>query len=80
MIVVRNFYCIKTKKNWEKGQKYTGKRNDLKDTLMDEKDFEKAEAERLKNNEKIAKADAKRTKSIGQFGVAKHKALKKGKK
>lgn len=79
MIVARNFYCIKTKKNWKKGAKYTGKRKDLGDALVADKDFEKAEDERLKANEKIAKADDKRLKKIGQFGTAKHKAPK-GKK
>lgn len=76
-IVSRDFFCIKTKKNWKKGQEYKGKRKDLGDVLISQAEYDSQEKKRAENNAKIAKADAKLKKEIGQHGVAKHKPEKK---
>lgn len=76
MKVLKDFYCIKTKKTWVKGQDYTGKRKDLKGIVVSDKEYEDAEAARKKQNDKLAKASKKMISKIGKFGQAKHQNKK----
>lgn len=76
-ICAKDFYCIKTKKNHKKGDEYKGKRKDLGDSLISKEDYDAKEEKKAAHNAKIAAADKKRAKEIGQFGTAKQKARKK---